>query len=704
MRNRVRNEKNKQLSDVEKQGENELKKWQARKLLHLQQQYRECLKDIGLGHSEAAVEEESDCALETRKESYDKIAKERGQRAVEKLQREKSQELDNKSAGFHKRRYNQLVEGTRAKMVADLNKTKKSKRNPFKKKKKKVSTDINISSRLSSDSESESEVPELLNLSSSSSSSSGIPRKRITEHTVSNPSTIVEEPIEKATSSEASKQNLSEETAVQNIAVPSQRYSLDDGHCKGYRYPVDTRISDRIKTRTLLGNSCQKRSENCDISPERRTAHTVVSDQKILPVSSPKKLSIAKKSRSKMAFSEEVPESNYVPSNVEKEEIPNKPSVTLRSTQHKSTAQLPGQSHAKRQSFSHRRKSSAQSTSVGPNLNKVQYYDHRNRFTKEYPEDKSRVQRIPEESIEVCPSDRSEADFIERIYKRDRDAEIRGQKAMEKEKIRRDYEEMMKQLPQLQKKERIASIPFRKSLFHMSEDRLKELEKRRQSNMEDAYERLFPTTRLITLPTKTDQKPTSSTLPYANIDIEDMNIPSLNVGTWQHDFALKTLPDTGLKHVESNLMKQTTENTLGEISDPEKSELERKENLQRMLKSLKSHRDKLAKELSTLPEGSNLHKLVGELGNIDDIIGLGKIADSTDASSKRRKRSRGSRKSKSQKSDQGKGKLWLAIIAYITSQESNTLLDEQVCKSSKNAFWMHYTKYFFRDHSKHVMV
>ncbi|KAF2881366.1 hypothetical protein ILUMI_24809 [Ignelater luminosus] len=693
VRNRVRNETSKQLSDVEKRGEKELKKWQARKLLHLQQQYRECLKDIGLGHSEAAVEEESDYALESRKESYNKIAKERGQHAIDKLQREKSQELDNKATGFQKRRYNQLVEGARAKMVADLNKTKKSKKNPFKKKKKKVSTDINISSRLSSDSESESEVPELLNLSSSSSNSSGIPRKRIAEHTVSNPSTIVEEPTEKTTSSEPSKQNLLETPAEENVTAPapSQLYSLDDGLCTGYHYPVDTRISDRIKTRTLLGSANQKRSENCDISPGRRTAHTIVSDQKISPVSSPKKLSVAKKSRSKTAFSEEVPiavsENNYVAfksaSNIQQEEIPNKPSVTLRSMQQKSTAQLAGESHTKRQSFSNRRKLLAQSTRGGPNLNKVQYYDHRNRFTKEYPEDKSRVQRIPEESIEVCPSDRSEAEFIERIYKRDRDAEIRGQKAMEKEKVHRDYKEMMKQLPQLQKKERIASIPLRKSKFHMSEDRLRELEKKRQSHMEDVYERLFPTARLITLPTKTEQKATTSTLPYANIDVEDMNVPSLNVGTWEHDFQLKTIPDTGPKHVESNLMRETAEKALGEISDPEKSDLERKENLQKMLKSLKSHRDKLAKELSTLPETSNLHKLVGELGNIDDIIGLGKTADSTDVSTKRRKRLRDSRKSKSQKSDQGKASSSSCLSPCHSLKKSPKNQDEKDFKFSR---------------------
>lgn len=92
------------------------------------------------------------------------------------------------------------------------------------------------------------------------------------------------------------------------------------------------------------------------------------------------------------------------------------------------------------------------------------------------------------------------------MYKRDHDAEVRGKKALEKVKVHRNYQEMLKQLPLLQRQERIAAVNQDKPLYHMSDERIKEVEAKKQNRMENAYEQLFPAPNVITLPPVTHRK------------------------------------------------------------------------------------------------------------------------------------------------------------------------------------------------------
>jgi uncharacterized membrane protein (DUF106 family) len=56
IRQRVRSEQVKQRSAFEQQQSEELKRLQAHKLLLLQQQYHDCLDEVGMGHMQAALQ------------------------------------------------------------------------------------------------------------------------------------------------------------------------------------------------------------------------------------------------------------------------------------------------------------------------------------------------------------------------------------------------------------------------------------------------------------------------------------------------------------------------------------------------------------------------------------------------------------------------------------------------------------------------
>lgn len=157
VRNKVRKEKKKQLSAIEKEGEEKLKEWQARKLLELQNQYQECLKDIGLGHKQAELMESEEKDEADRRKTQDAAAKDRGRKAAQELQIERNEKNMKVATSTQRKKITRDVENTRSMMVSQLNK----KSSPFKKnmkKKKKVSANINISNVVSQSEESDVEV------------------------------------------------------------------------------------------------------------------------------------------------------------------------------------------------------------------------------------------------------------------------------------------------------------------------------------------------------------------------------------------------------------------------------------------------------------------------------------------------------------------------------------------------------------------
>uniref|UniRef100_A0A1Y1K2Z3 Uncharacterized protein n=1 Tax=Photinus pyralis TaxID=7054 RepID=A0A1Y1K2Z3_PHOPY len=526
VRNKVRREQSKKLSEVERQGENERKKWQARKLLALQEQYNECLKDIGLGHAQATLEEESEERLLMERESSAKLMKERGVEAVQRLKEKIQNEKKDRLEGVERRKYNKAVENARSAMIVSLQKSQ----SPFKKKKK-MSTNIDI---VVSDTESEPEVP--VNTRRFSTSDISIP--------VNNDFLEVSERGVQADLPESSKREPETDTLTSLV------------------YPLDTRISDRIKRRRLKCASCDLSSGLLSNKCDELNSEPAVPDRE-LPV------------RELYKYDHE---RYQQPATALQADLPAKPTVKLRTTS----------------------RTQASSTSG----NKVQYYDYPNRFVKEYEAPLSSVHRVSEGSIEVCPSTGSEVEYVEQMYQRDRDAQVRGQKAMEKVKVRRDYKEMLDQLSKLQKKERIASISSTKPQVHMSRERFKQFERKRQNRLENAYERLFPQTQIVTIPPRTPTPPSTSVRQPKS---------KANVGVW--DFESKS------GRAASPRLEQVSE----------RDAAKRSEDLQKMLRSLTEQRDKVAKELQSLPKTSKLHKIVGDLTCIDQILDKGRAMDKSSA-------------------------------------------------------------------------
>ncbi|RZB40604.1 hypothetical protein BDFB_007957 [Asbolus verrucosus] len=231
----------------------------------------------------------------------------------------------------------------------------------------------------------------------------------------------------------------------------------------------------------------------------------------------------------------------------------------------------------------------------------VQYYDHPNRFSKQYIPS-SHIEKIDEENLVVSPNVMSEDEVLEKMRQRDIEAHIRGQVALEKEKIQREYRELLKKLPALQKQERIAEIGMDKEKYHMTKERLEEMEKKRQNRLDNAYEELF-----------VRRKPATVTLPRRK-ESEEV-APSLNLATWDVDFEpADSRPDT------------------------ETSNKSRTEQLSHLLSNLKAQKDSLLKEIENTLSKDTLTQLTKS--SYDDI--KSKSTDYTQSKTKR-KRSRDER-------------------------------------------------------------
>lgn len=97
VRNKVRNEKMKQLKKIEEEGREQLRDWKNRKLLELQSQYKEALKEFGSGHREAKNVEMELQSLKEEEMQNKSVSLTRGRAATAKLQIDKNKENVRKS-------------------------------------------------------------------------------------------------------------------------------------------------------------------------------------------------------------------------------------------------------------------------------------------------------------------------------------------------------------------------------------------------------------------------------------------------------------------------------------------------------------------------------------------------------------------------------------------------------------------------------
>ncbi|XP_044750232.1 muscle M-line assembly protein unc-89 isoform X2 [Coccinella septempunctata] len=279
----------------------------------------------------------------------------------------------------------------------------------------------------------------------------------------------------------------------------------------------------------------------------------------------------------------------------------------------------------------------------------------------------SHVERIDRECLVISPEPRNNDEFLEKVRERDREAMIRGQKALEKERLQREYNEMMKKLPVLQKLERLYEMNEDKPEYHMTEDRLREQEKKKQSILDDTYEKLFPDRRPppITIPVKNPSKSTVT-------DKEKIeNSPSLNLGIWESGRKSKKLYTE--EEVEAMLREGKSESKF------------KTDQLKSVLEKLRKQKEEILKEIQTQQLSETLPFSTSAKGDSKRVRNSSESSVSSDTS----------RKGKSEKKFVS---VKVGTNSLQSSSSCDTVVEEPAAKKSKS------TKRAARFESKSVQV
>ncbi|XP_066143260.1 myb-like protein X [Euwallacea fornicatus] len=595
VRKKVQREKKRQLGQIEKEGKEQLKNWQNRKLLELHNQYLDALDEIGIGHKEAEKYADESEILENQKLKNEEITKARGKSAGTKLQVQKNEQNFKQAVPLQHKKLVRDIENTRAAMVCSMKRKSPKKHGLSKiKKNKPSSADINIS------------IPEDSDFCEASNSDSSKHLPNIQEETTDNDSEGFCE-----CSSDSSEVPPKEVEKTYQDAAEERKRLIEDFRNKPKLVAENTRISDRIKQRRFMAAE----PDFCDLlddpMPQVFEGSKFAKADSAFVIKAPKdalELSsedcICTKRHTKCPCMDNMVKSAAVQTDVtekksckcefksltkndsciinkelrQQQNIPVKPPVMLKETKIMTRKVCGGEE-------------------------KVRHYDYQNRFTSDKPSI-SQVGRIDSESIEVMPNISSERERIEKMKQRDREAVERGNKALERERVRRDYEELMKQLPMLQRKEHISRIGNDRPEYHMSDERLKERAQERQNRLENAYLQAIPDLkpRIVTIPRRKPED-IESNEPFKIIDRDDPR--SLKLGKWDTDFPPKTM--FSAEEVQE-IIKAFT------VQKPEDS----KEKLKQLLKSLKLQKEQLINEIKALPKDDSIDALLGDLPSFSD--------------------------------------------------------------------------------------
>ncbi|XP_049822284.1 nucleolar protein dao-5 isoform X3 [Aethina tumida] len=615
VRNKVKKEKEKQMNEIEKDGKQKLKSWQNRKLLELQTQYKEALDEIGMGHKEAddVVLEEIEDKLERQRSS--ERAAEREQVAQRSLENEKAVKDAEKQAIKNRKSQVKSMEASRVSRMANI-KRNSPKKIVSSKVKKPSSTNISIT------------VPQGTGTSNSTCgdnlddvfvSDGGLPD--IPEESDDISISSCDQDVAKAQPKilmdqcnqfpSKTTQNHSNEVhqasiGVQCSNVETEPPPLARAPCGPEYY--DSRISDRIKRRTIMASQpdyCDTiaadnppllqtstkvrdaiitRNLNNDISCDcARAGYTYCSCccKNLEPIAL--QLSKAHCPCSKENYTycnccgkktDNIAQTSK-PTNISKTEIPQKPKINLKNADlpvSKSTASL--------------------------DSNKVSYYEHTNKYEGKSLQEIS-VDKIGLNDIEIDPGLPTEREYREKMKQRDKEAQDRAKKALEREKVQKDYREMMQKLPLLQKQERLAKLHTDRPEYHMNEERLKELERKKQNHLENAYIKSFPNLepKVVTLNSKKDKSDVRRR--------QERDSSGKDVGSWTMNQNQSQLFSAEEVQHMINAMSESTYR-------------DRKSQFKELLRSLDMQKKQLIEEIKKLPRDESVIQMLRDLNDLDE--------------------------------------------------------------------------------------
>lgn len=572
-------------------------------LSSLNRQYQNCLEQFGEAYKNAESEIDPEEVMEQIKKYNRGRAENRGKLANENARRMKDEETENSKKLDECRKIAQNVEKARAKLVSNIHRSKKS---PFKPKKRRkisnTSITINGVSEVVSDDSTNTDDIDLDNLSvieeisveSDPEKSSNHPSINLGNLASSSSTTESDDKIiwdlnvhsstTKYSNGTQSCASFASHEQRQNIPSNSnlEKRSEKWGVCAGGQQIKSTHLD--VEYEKLFDNYLTRIPENCACtSPKNKPKKTISSKDKKnkmrvslsskkenvypkTPTSPRKRLSPRRTNISSR------PISPIRPSYSEQEQLPYVPTLTVRPesprTQESST----------------------------------KYYDRFNCYNIEQPQ-RTVVQKISKDSLEVLPSDNEEVIHREKLKKQTIDAKLRGGKALEKQRIHHDYQQLMQELPVLKRQEQLSAMLKNQQKLHMSEARLLQREREKQNRMENAFEKTqtTPYTPLITLkPTKKLPPPSDIKEPFKTLDV---TTNSLNVGRWEQ------VLETGKSFVSESAGESSPSESQTAVNDEKAiTELLRRVNKQRSL---------LLKEVANLPSLVNLKKVLNEQELLD---------------------------------------------------------------------------------------
>ncbi|GLV41425.1 hypothetical protein CBL_06655 [Carabus blaptoides fortunei] len=634
VRNRVRKEKEKQLSKVEKEGEEQLKRWKSRKLLALQQQYRDCMEEIGSAHTRAALQRDPHEILNELEEKNQKEAEARGKLASDKQKNEEIQQKLLLSEPLERRKGVRKMENARSVMVSKLGRVKTT---PIKKKKrKKVATDVTISSNIINASDtSQNSISDIENISSN------IEDARKQGNSLQK-SVIVESDYDSQQEMTRRGKKISpkKQKKMTQKKLTSTDESVTPGDISHANYTDDeintppSFRSDEISVQVSpLKNSGSHKNTNVQLSPSK--VKDIIEQHRPIQMYSTN-TRISDRIRQRKLNEDKDAELrnnniNYISNNFQREPVvhsnvtgPNKFNIDSYKicdieNEHPKETNLP---FVPPTSVINEDETEGQTS-------KVRYYDHFNRFGKEYNAQPI-VQKISKERILVHSATEVDEtkDYYETMQRRDREAQCRGTKAMEKNQIQKDYKQLMEELPVLQRQERLASMRTHNPAFHLSDDRHKEMERKRQNRIENLFEKYYHKcknleTPLITLkPVQKTPPAEEMKLPFTALDMTESPV-QLNVAEWHNR---ETTPST--EHNTRTIETDNTDSRTTELAD--------------LLQRVNRQRELLIREVSSLPPSSNLQEILQD----EEILKIACPCPKNSAESKERTTAKSSAKGK----------------------------------------------------------
>lgn len=481
---RARNAAQKELSRLEKDGKCELKQMHDRKIMDMQQKYQEDMEDIGQAHLAATFQPDVDAIIEAEARRNRALAIERGREAAQKF---KDAEVREDARLLQQERMKKVREKENSRAAAVVEKSKQS---------------INKDEKILSEPYHHSDEAIIVIHGDNSK------KTKITK------SPSKKSPIKVVTKSNVKVVANHSKLKSHTGSSETRRKSKE----KEQRRHFDSK--NRVRTQELNSSTASRIATNPD---------------------------------SEADDSEETPAINInIPSTKSSKYSRYNPQDYIHESMESSSSSVDGSNSSS--SSSTGEDSSYFSDAADPPIikknpknktpekSKVQLYDHNTRQKNAYERPAGIVQRIDftnepnaeDLAREVLESENANAELLK---KRKTNADRRGQDALLREKIRRDYQNMMENLEHLARDERKlkASQIHEPPNLHMSPMRKKEMQKKRQRKMNRALEGILRasedppytlTEKIVTLKPQDDHQQDLQFHPDASWQAPPFNTPT----------------------------------------------------------------------------------------------------------------------------------------------------------------------------------